>query len=1145
MSSSGYDRLFHEFKDILGDVYLIEVYRGEGDGSSYRIEYGDASSSPVTMSYAGISKDDWEKTHIQGIDLTFKFYIPRDEVFVVEDLLESQYKEWKVRFSKGGTVLFLGYAKPENMYRRYEINPPYLEVELGATDGLAELKDIDFTAPDAIDPITGDIKLLEAIKYALTPLGLELPFKVAVNTIEITDVGNWTTTCPLAEVFCNAKRFYELSVVNAQYIAEPIKCWEALEYVLKTFNCKLFQHNGYYCIVNHLETVSNDAATVYNFTWDLTYINQTTEYPLVDLSDDKYVPYVEEQKVHPLKSILSKVINVNTGTQAKDDEGLNIDFTDWLNVWEFSDQAEAHFSLLEVQSDGSLRTKTEDTDQPWMELKETIHIDVETDSLGNELAPTYLRFTGAFKLWAWDAVVKWWGKVGKIENVDIKIAIEKNGVWSKYLSLGCPQITYVNFDTYAKSLFQIHGSGNYRVRFLIDSLEGAQHYDVLGVQLKDFNVVVYNGIDKDYNPTEVNSGPSFYQININGYEDYEQELQLFDAVSEGDIAALKVPDGTDYRLTTKWNTWGGSENASIIDINSRYILNNRSKYKNFLRCTIVDLELKVEFDDIIKIHNRYYAFVSFNRNYLNRQIECELIELICQDLSTYDEIEDITQNVTVVEPIEAGTEKGENRNIVSLKTAPIRTFEVGDVIRAEGELNDPENAEYYLAQADSLEHATAIGIVSEVIDDGTFKYISNGYLPMEIFPVIVGQYYWLSPTEPGKMVTGPTYEQYEIEQAIGFGTEKGLYVEIDARNLNFKEIVETSQIPGGIPIYMHWENSDIQTEDSYTESDPSSGDSSGYEFYPSDYDKALLETPGDVACVYGTQIKQSYGEIVIKKFITEPGVPNTTLIPAGGWFFETYLAPSIQNVLSYTVHVYKRNEVGIETELFSFEQRLTTPNYLQRYDYAYASDEIVLEATDRLVFEYCAKSTIGPLETVRLFVEGDTRTNVKIPIFVELLNLTDKYVTDMLFDDSSRELTLKRNNNLPDLTVVIPGEEFLNIEDFDFDWNDITTGVSQTYILKVRASYAYRIVSVVLQSDTTMDDITIEINGNPITWEDESISIDVTTTPLEKVAKFEYDNLVEIGDQVTLVTSGTDAFAEVLRGSLRTVRSSDIQTSSL
>jgi hypothetical protein len=79
------------------------------------------------------------------------------------------------------------------------------------------------------------------------------------------------------------------------------------------------------------------------------------------------------------------------------------------------------------------------------------------------------------------------------------------------------------------------------------------------------------------------------------------------------------------------------------------------------------------------------------------------------------------------------------------------------------------------------------------------------------------------------------------------------------------------------------------------------------------------------------------------------------------------------------------------------------------------------------------------------------------------------------------------------------GAELFNIEDFDFDWNDITTGVSQTYILKVRASYSYRIVSVVLQSDTTMDDITIEINGNPITWEDGSISIDVTSTPLEKV----------------------------------------------
>lgn len=1146
MSSSGYDRLYHQFKDIKEEEYLIQIYRLGVFLTSYQIKYSDAN--PVQLSYGGGDKNSWDHTYIQGRELVFKFYVPRADIAVIDDLLESQYKEWYVEFSKGGVMLFLGYLKPENMYKRFEINPPYIEVELSATDGLAELKDIDFTLP-GINPVKDEITLLEAIKNALTPINIFLPFKIQVNTFPSEFTGYTLTTCSISESYCNVKRFYNITVEDDEEIVEPIKCWDVIEYCLKTFNCKLFQHKGYYTIVNHLELVKNSNSLTHIYDWNniIAPTSSTLETDIFkDISNELYTPYVEQQKIHPLRSITSTIINTNAG------ESVGIDFTDWENVWEFSNAPEAYWSSRIEQADGSLRCLIENTDQPWMRLKTAIHIVPEDGKT------TYLRFKGEFYCWFWN---KWDGNIfksdGKLSQTDIKIRVQKDNFWSPYLSLGTPIYSpdvngvqvpkYITFDTKNHINLLITKEGDYNFEFFVDSLRGSQQFDALGIQLRNFEITIWDGAGNEYNPTNVNSKPTYYQVNIenNGFEDLEQELQLFDGISTADSAALMMRKGGILYLTEDWDRRGGVDERKIIDINSIYILNNRMKYKNFLRCTIIDRTFQIDFEHILIIQSKYYTFSSYTRNFRTGDIEAELIELI-HDSRAYPAITEATKTATIIEPLTPGTDEAEQLNIAVLKSAPITPWEVGDVIRAvQGDSEG--DVEYYLAQADTLEHATAIGVITEIIDIDIFKYISNGYLPKEIFPCEVGQYYWLSPTNPGKMVTEPTYKEYEIEQAIGFGTEKGFYVEIDARNLNFKEIVETSQIPGGIPIYMHWENSDIQTEDSYTESDIDSSESSGYPHYPSDYDKALLNISDDVRCEYGTQVNLSSGELVIKKFVTEPGVPNTTLIPAGGWFFETYLAPSIQNVLSYTVHVYKRNEVGIETELFSFEQRLTTPNYLQRYDYTYASDEIVLEATDRLVFEYCAKSTIGPLETVRLFVEGDTRTNVKIPIFVELLNLTDKYVTDMLFDVSSRKLTLKRNNNLPDLTVGIPGEEFLNIEDFDFDWNDIETGISQTYILKLKASYNFRIISVVLQSDTTMDDITIEINGNPITWSDESISIDVAAEPTitEKTAKFEYDNLVEIGDQVTLVTSGTDTFAEVLRGSLRTVRSSDVQTSSL
>lgn len=1215
MSSSGYDRLYHQFKDIKEEEYLIQIYRLGVLPTSYKIRYSDAN--PVQLTYGGGDKNSWDHTFIQGRELVFKFYIPRADIGVIDDLLESQYKEWYVEFSKGGVILFFGYLKPENMYKRFETNPPYIEVELSATDGLAELKDIDFTLP-GVDPVTGSVTLLEAIKNALTPVNIFLPFKIQVNTFPSEFTGYTITTCSISESYCNAKRFYNITVEEDEEIVEPIKCWDVIEYCLKTFNCKLFQHKGYYTIVNHLELVKNSNSLTHIYDWNniIAPTSSTLETDVFkDISSELFTPYVEQQKIHPLRSITSTIINTNAG------ESVGIDFTDWEDVWEFSNQPEAHWSSHIEQADGSLRCLIENTDQPWMRLKTAIHIVPEDGKT------TYLRFKGEFYCWFWN---KWDGNIfksdGKLSQTDIKIRVQKDGFWSPYLSLGTPIYSpdvagvqvpkYITFDTKNHINLLITKEGDYNFEFFVDSLRGSQQFDALGIQLRNFEITIWDGAGNEYNPTNVNSAPTYYQVNIenNGFEDLEQELQLFDGVSLADTAALMMRKGGVLYLTEDWNRRGGIDERKIIDINSIYVLNNRSIYKNFLRCTIIDRTFQIDFEHILVIQSKTYAFSSYSRNFRTGDIEAELIELI-HDSRAYPAISEATKTATIIEPLTPGTDEAEQINIAVLKSAPITPWKVGDVIRAvQGESEG--DIDYFLAQADTLEHATAIGVITEIIDIDIFKYISNGYLPKEIFECEVGKYYWLSPTEAGKMVTEPTYKEYEIEQAIGFGTEKGFYVEIDARNLNFKEIVEKSQTPSGVPIFMHDLNSDIFVDDSYEDSSSGSVDS--------DYDSALLEPPTEPQYIYKETAYETTSELddyLIKVFITELGVPKTTMIPSGGWFFETYLRTATLSGVYLVVYIYKRSLIGIETLLFSFEQSANTNNSIKMFDNCIDCEAIYLEETDRLVFKYCVRNETTEPQTMELFVEGNTPTNVKIPIFVSIFGIGGDVETDMSVQGTGKEsdpITLVNDeetpgnskyygtdaggsrgwHDLPDIELQhnllgglqggstleryhhtksevdthvyeapadngiyaryngvwvkigeVPdsssGEEFLNIEDFDFDWNDITTGVSQTYILKVRASYAYRIVSVVLQSDATMDDITIEINGSPITWSDDSVSIDVTSSPIEVEAKTDYDNLVEIGDQVTLVTSGTDTFAEVLRGSLRTVRSSDVQTSSL
>jgi uncharacterized protein (TIGR02145 family) len=225
----------------------------------------------------------------------------------------------------------------------------------------------------------------------------------------------------------------------------------------------------------------------------------------------------------------------------------------------------------------------------------------------------------------------------------------------------------------------------------------------------------------------------------------------------------------------------------------------------------------------------------------------------------------------------------------------------------------------------------------------------------------------------------------------------------------------------GIPIYMHWENSDVEESDSYTEESLESADSSGYVYYPSDYDKALLELPSDIDCVYGVNIKESSGETLIKKFITNEDVPNTTFLAAGIWFFQTYVRCSSVFGLTLKVTVYKRDWLGTETELFSITHTLDDDEETPKsYKFAFVADNYVFNKTDRLVFAYSASNSKEIDQTIELFVEGITPTNVRIPFSLDVLKSElgglNEVITDMSVQGNGKEsdpITLVNDEETP------------------------------------------------------------------------------------------------------------------------------------
>lgn len=89
----------------------------------------------------------------------------------------------------------------------------------------------------------------------------------------------------------------------------------------------------------------------------------------------------------------------------------------------------------------------------------------------------------------------------------------------------------------------------------------------------------------------------------------------------------------------------------------------------------------------------------------------------------------------------------------------------------------------------------------------------------------------------------------------------------------------------------------------------------------------------------------------------------------------------------------------------------------------------------------------------------------------------DIYVTGMSFNNANRVLTLTRSASMPDLTLAIPYPP----EDLGYEFRDINKGMAQTYVLDMKASWAYTIVGIVLECDGTLNNVAVKIGTTAVT----------------------------------------------------------------
>jgi len=267
----------------------------------------------------------------------------------------------------------------------------------------------------------------------------------------------------------------------------------------------------------------------------------------------------------------------------------------------------------------------------------------------------------------------------------------------------------------------------------------------------------------------------FKQDNTYGFENDELEIKLFDVQIVTEDAAILVTSLSTEELVPS-TQWVQPYRIKITDLCARRILKNRSTYKNYLRCTIVDRDSVLDILKVPVIQQKVYMWNSYSHSYRKCEIEAELIELVTGDLTEYSEIEDVTLDKGEL-PIALSTDVND---FIDVGYEEVHGFEVGDIVRVDRDYLSGDIT-YVKAIADSVDHAKVVGIVTEVISEDIFNYVSSGYIDSDILglsPLKKGSFYYLSSTEEGKMTDNPTYTGTDVKVCLGCLTDKGFKVDI-------------------------------------------------------------------------------------------------------------------------------------------------------------------------------------------------------------------------------------------------------------------------------------------------------------------------------------------------------------------------------
>jgi len=567
-----------------GYTYRVELHLDGFVGSATEIE--NLMPEPVIMKRRASNKDNSDV--VIGSELEFNFYSSTADAGQFNDIYTGDWKDWKVLYYRDSTLIWQGWMKPENLTREY-ISDQY-ELNISATDGLADLKDIEFTNFSTGAVYTDRVTILTVIKRALEHLEIAIDFKI--------QLGTWETTLmtvaqnALFEMDVNTERF--ASNKDGRIVQD--NCFDVLEDVLRPFNVEMYQAEGFWYIQAKNETNS----PVFTHTYStLAQSALSTIDNSLDISAYDFKNRGSLEVLKPIKNHEITFFNYNNGSTLI----LNGDFsaaTNWTATgWDSYTVGTEYFTGTSIDLLSYLKSDTFTIAAFPENSTITIHYKVKVTAL----SPDNSDYNPVIKCQLFS---------------DASTEVYAGGIHERSLSNGSEYGEYsVTFP------LKVTGSG-YFVRFHFKP-NGTNTYTSSTVQIDD----VFSTINfEDAETITYDSTARVTNDDITNTGIKELEILVGDSLRTNDFGAIQ--DGS-VNNSIIWNRYGKTDGLPLQTLIGLQEVTRTSDYRDYLRLSIMDVNDNIRPYQRLKINSTYYLIRSYSKTHKNWITNVDLEEIISTD----------------------------------------------------------------------------------------------------------------------------------------------------------------------------------------------------------------------------------------------------------------------------------------------------------------------------------------------------------------------------------------------------------------------------------------------------------------------------------------------------------------------------------